>query len=94
MVFKDDSEKNKPKVALDGINTKEFEDFLTMQKNLSDATVKNHVQYLGIFLQSVGEGVDGIGISDIQDFMLKIKSDVYYSSKNINGIYMKRALLG
>jgi len=70
MIFDNDGVKNIHKVAFDGINTKDFEKFLIVQKNLSNATVKNHIRYLGIFMQSVGKGVDRFGISDIQEFML------------------------
>ncbi len=55
------------------LNTKDFEMFLRVQKNLSDATVKNHIRYLGIFLRSIGRSIDGIKTADIQEFMVGIK---------------------
>ncbi len=55
------------------INIDNFKRFLIVQKNLSDATVKNHVRYSVIFLQAIGKSIDSIGIEDIQDFMLEIK---------------------
>jgi site-specific recombinase XerD len=51
----------------------DFEKFLCVQKNLSGATVKNHVRYLDIFLRSVRKSSDSIEESDIQEFMSGIK---------------------
>ncbi|VVB91018.1 Tyrosine recombinase XerA [uncultured archaeon] len=53
------------------IDTSAFEKFLIVQKNLSDTTVKYHIQNLGVFLKSVGK--KNIESADIQDFMLEIK---------------------
>jgi site-specific recombinase XerD len=39
------------KVSNCSIDTKDFEKFLTVQKNLSDATVKNHLRALNTFLK-------------------------------------------
>ncbi len=55
------------------INTKDFEKFLLVQRNLNKATVKNHIQYLDIFLKSVRKDIQDIEVNDIQDFMLEIK---------------------
>jgi integrase/recombinase XerD len=35
--------------------------------------VKNHIQYLDIFLKSVSRDIQDIVVNDIQDFMLEIK---------------------
>ncbi len=60
-------------MSLAGIDTSAFEKFLIVQKNLSDTTVKHHVQNLGIFLKSVGKKNKYIEPTDIQDFLLEIK---------------------
>lgn len=46
MIFDNGSVKNKHKVTVDGINTKDFEKFLLVQKNLSESTVRKKVVYL------------------------------------------------
>ncbi len=55
------------------INTDNFAKFLCVQKNLADATVKNHIRYLNVFLKAVGNPIDTITTSEVQDFMLAIK---------------------
>ncbi|HUV83701.1 MAG TPA: site-specific integrase, partial [archaeon] len=55
------------------MNINNFEKFLLVQRNLSKATVNNHVRYLDIFLKFVDKDIDKINVKDIQDFMFEIK---------------------
>gem|GEM_PF-2740192 len=71
--FSQDEIGTKSDFSNDCINTKEFEKFLLVQRNLNKATVKNHISYLDIFLKSVNKDIHDIEVNDIQDFMLGIK---------------------
>ena len=71
--FSQDDGSKKSDFSNDCINTKDFEKFLLVQRNLNKATVKNHIQYLDIFLKSVSKDIQDIEVNDIQDFMLEIK---------------------
>ncbi len=62
-------------VDCDSINTKDFEKFLRVQKNLSDLTVQSHLNNLNVFLRQVKKPVNKLAYEDIQDFMLWIKEN-------------------
>ena len=49
-----------------GINTKEFEKYLRLQKSLSESRVKSHIGNLNIFLKSD---------LYLDDFMMKVKNE-------------------
>ena len=71
--FLQDESGKKSDFTNDCINMKEFEKFLLVQRNLSEATVENHIRYLDIFLKSIAKDIHDIGINDIQNFLLEIK---------------------
>ena len=50
-----------------GINTKDFEKYLRLQKSLSESRVKSHIKNLKIYFRSD---------SDLDDFMMKIKNEI------------------
>jgi len=72
-LFLQDENNKKSDLSKDCINTKDFEKFLLVQRNLNKAAVKNHVRYIDIFLKSVNKDIQDIEVNDIQDFMLEIK---------------------
>jgi len=71
-ISKDNSSKNKVNNTQKGINTKDFEKFLKVQRNLSPRTIEGHLYHLSNFLNTV-ENIDGP--EAIQDFLLKIKEE-------------------
>ena len=61
--------KNQIEIAQRGINTKDFEKFLKVQRNSSPRTIEGHLYHLSNFLKAV-ENIDGP--EAIQDFLLKV----------------------
>jgi integrase len=61
----------------DGIDTKGFERFLRVQKNLADQTVKSHICVTNIFLKNDSKGV--------QEFMLWVRNN---KSRKTYGNYL------
>jgi len=55
-----------------GINTKDFEKFLKVQRNLSPRTIEGHLQHLSNFIKAV-DNIDEP--ESIQDFLLTIKEE-------------------
>ena len=61
----------------DGIDTKGFERFLRIQKNLADQTVKSHIYVTNIFLKHDSD--------EVQDFMLWVRNN---KSRKTYGNYL------
>ena len=68
-ISKDNSSKNKVNYAQKGINTKDFEKFLKVQRNLSPRTIEGHLYHLSNFINVIGN-IDEH--EAIQDFLLKV----------------------
>ena len=71
-ILQDESGK-KTDFNLNCININNFEKFLLVQRNLSKATVINHVCHLNIFPKYFNKDFKDIDVNDIQDFILNIK---------------------
>jgi site-specific recombinase XerD len=83
-LFLQDESGKKSDFDLNGININNFEKFSLIQRNLSKATVKNHVRYLNIFMKYFNRDFKDTDINDIQDFMLNIKKKRTSATYKIN----------
>jgi len=63
------------------INTKEFEKFLVVQKNLSELTVKSHIHILNVFLRHTNK----LTAQELQNFMFWVKTN---KSRKTYGNYL------